>query len=514
MNNLVLDFEDQLKLLFTQLQWPSNIVKERASFNIAQLLCGQNRSEKVLSFLLKWIGEQDVETLPVYGLLIIAKAKMINPKFSLPRYEDIEGTVKKKSLLAWSIISDLYEDNDIPISKYLVYSEDTKFVKSDEEYFQKYIRSFVPPIYDYWASQIENKEKYGFKKHWYFEWQNIVNHNREKLSLDGIDYWTRLSVDKERYYSVDFPMSEIYVSAYLRTLAWSLASELLTMDAALFFVSQTCPVDLDLWNVNISLRPKWWPKLRISENTIDQSIAQVFEKVEDLWERQSMINNNGKLLIGHASGKVMSGNSHGELEIFGIFQKTIGPRKPVLREIVDWCRGDRETSNRSAVESSSRVRFGGVILEDYQDPSRELSFSDWRVLPIFGFSQPLSPHRWQYWRIYRRIWLPHSNLSKGAFQFRCKKDSIEIYNQEGDSIAKWIDWSNSISERMFEDVPPDNGECLQISKKIIDDYSKKVNMRFCWICRVTIHYRERDYDEFKKYSIEKAYGASNIILSN
>ena len=68
-----------------------------------------------------------------------------------------------------------------------------------------------------------------------------------------------------------------------------------------------------------------------------------------------------------------------------------------------------------------------------------------------------------------------------------------------------------LQERWDADIPPGVGEFLWIDRECIRVFCEATRANFCWVVRVTVHYRQRSYDAFKSARDIRTFGASRIL---
>lgn len=231
--------------------------------------------------------------------------------------------------------------------------------------------------------------------------------------------------------------------------------------------------------------------------------AQVWDQVRRLWEEQS----GGKddWIIVQASGLVHQAAAVYDLEIYGLFQRYFKADPPDLREIADWCRLGVEFRCRY---KSPLLFKGQVSLVSVNDMARE--FGGWSVAPAVGRTDVTSPMRWQYWRMYRSLWLPAPYITNSVMSFGVEGNSLVIRDSKA-VIGRWNDWTDRLSERITEEIPPATGQYLQISRAKLEQFTQDTGSVFCWVCRLTGWHREHRYDAHKSFVDYRDYGSTRIF---
>lgn len=493
-----------LHMLFSQLTWPSGLVKERACVAISDLLMDSNTSDSVLDGLMQWLSRQNLESFAAYALLPLVRSKDLGVPLKKTGRQ-IWSAISSRSILTWLLIQEIDSQEDIPFEESLVCSEAAPSEFAAPEFFDKYVKIYLPPIYDYYA---ENIPQMGipFRKQWAFEWQNLNNIAQAKLSDRPILYWQGSTSDRERCMVVDTRMSEVYRSAFLRALAKLVLDRSLPKDLALFLAAGTCPLDLDLWKITPTRKPEWWPVIESSSAEIDLSAAEIWKQVELLWEKRQKTADQ-KCLI-KARGIVYDGDTVYELAILGLFQRRHSPEQPDLEKIANWYLQDEK--NQLILDHRSILRFGGYY---YPQPINDFveSFDGWTVLAASNYSRvPAAVPRWQMWRVERDLSLPNPCLLDEPAKIICEKDHLAIRNTNGE-LGQWHDWTDGLTERRIDVLPAQSGNYLKVERENIERFAERTSSNFCWLCCLTRYYREHQtYGDFKKYKEFRIFGAANI----
>lgn len=499
-------------MLLAQLEWPSGVVKERACVSIAELLGNPGTAGSVRAELLRWLGAQTLESFSAYGLLPLTYAKTQSATFDLS-VREIRASIKRPSLLSWLLLRDLGSDYDEPLENSLCHSSDVPAGFEVRTFFDKYVKSFLPPIYAIWSTRIEDKYSIPFHQQWAFEWESILEKTNTQPSTEGVDFWVGWREGQERYAAVDLHLSEVYRSAFLRAIAWAVDRGGMPTRDGCFLAARTCPLDLELWALRPHPRPSWWPRTQESASPVDTVAGQVWTQLDALWEQQWSVGMTEEILSGpdtilaEADGRVHAGTAVYDLSIYGVFQKCNGPIAPEPEQIGSWlCEDDRGV----APGFRSLLRFQGAVPSaDPNDCIRP--FADWTLLPSGGYANSIPTPRWQYWRMRRGIWLPSPALVKEQLTFGREDDWIVSRDEQNRVLGYWGDWTDGVSEKVIDELPPATGHSLLIPRSVVDQFAAATGSTFCWVCRLTGYTRQHTYEAFKSYSTWRILGATRVV---
>lgn len=495
--------DQELFFLFSRLTWVSGMVREKACVAIADLIINSRQSDIIQQKLLTWIKIQKLESIAVIGLLVFCRLKITDNNFIFLPLDEFKYAINKPSILSGIILSELFPNNVIAIDYLKLHSSTALSNFEISSFFTNYSSNFIPHVYTNYAKGIEIEKRIPFLRQWAYEWQQLLEELGKNPSSKSLDFWGRPNY--EYYITFDAELSEVYRSAYLRTLAWAVTMGAISEKDAKIFAAKTCPIDLGLWRIAPTSKPIWWPKVEQLDGQIDTIPAQIWNQVEKAWQQQ--LSQDNDWIIAEASGRVSeSGNTVAyDLEIFGVFQICNGTSVPNFGEITQWY------SQENAVRepSSDSIKFEGYI-DVFPSNFIEETFGDWSVLPAAIPTYPNTVPRWQSWRIKRNIWLPNPFFETETLRFYCSNDALITQDGE-DIIAKWFDWTDGLGEKISANLSPATGQYLLIRQDKIKEIEETTNSVFCWVCRLTVYNRKYDGEPYEKFTDYSQYGATGIV---
>jgi hypothetical protein len=489
------------------------MVRERACRGISDLLGDPATGGETTSYLTEQLRACEFESLTCHVLLAVARCKKEHNSVE-PSAQTLSDAIASPSLLSWILLRDIDASYAEPLASSLRHSGSAPADFQANPFFGKYVRSFLPPAYDLSIEALVGPVTDAFRIQWAYEWDRLIVAKGAELTIRPMDYWLGRLPGDERYVSVDTQMSEIYRSAFLRTLAWGLSGGLIREPLAVHLAAAALPLDLELWRVTPKRRPDWWPTAEASAGVLDTIPGEAWAMVEQLWERQqrceSWAGQSGlgeSSILAHASGRVSSGDSVYDLSIKGVFQKTHGPAIPDASDIADWLRTNRDDAVGSL---PSPVRFAGAI--GRADPDAwARDFQDWSILPSFGFGRTGPTPRWQFWRFWREIQLPAPYLLSPGATFGATEDRIEIVDPKLGLVARWSDWTDGLSEKLVDDLPPSTGCALAVERDVIEEFEQRYRSRFCWVSTLTTFTRSSTHDPYDSFRDSRIFGGTRLV---
>src|SRR5262249_54648659 len=380
----------------------------------------------------------------------------------------------RPSLLSWLILGHQFPGEDLPIVESCIHSGSAPDHFSQEPLFKKYVRAYLPRFHDDLATSIDRRLP-TFRRQWEYE-SRMVAHPSRRPSDDDLDFWFRGQRGEGPYTAADLYFSEVYRSAYLRTLAWAVSAGLMLPGEALSIAAKVSPVNVDLWRLNPSSEPAWWPSVEESSVGLDTAAPKIWTQIEQLWSIESTSSSEWR--IAESTGIVRVGKATYNLEIFGAFQRFLGGAEPDIESIV---RSFEEMGTMSAKFRWPLEFEGSIDGTEVADLSE--GFGGWEVVPAVGPVQPMTSLRWQFWR-YRGFWLPQPFLAGGHIQFAVGAQGLRAFSGNK-VIAQWADWVNGLSEKRTEDLPMPGGQFLRVRRTYIEKFASANRATFCWVCRLS-----------------------------
>lgn len=589
--------EAHFRMLLSRLVWPSPLVQERACRALATLLRDESQRDDAWHHLRRWMQTRTIEMDSVAGLLVLARVTIEegglpvlfpgrpapqsaspSPASSLPPITEVIESLSRPSLLSWLLLRDTYRRPDLPLEEGSTQSLRLHSGSPPDDfepsfYFLRYCTQYVPGVFNYLAEEID-KNGLHFKRQWSFEWQQMSEQAGIEKNSTSLHFWLGGDQGKE-YHTAALPrMGQVFRSAFLRTLAWAYENKILGAGDVFGMTAKMRPVDLELWAIEPTSRPIWWP--RAEEEVIkalpDEPEAQsallssrrpaelqplnraptdIWQQVEHLWNRSAHFQSCGNLLEGKdfnpnsswqlmaAQGPVIQGDSFYFLEIVGFFQRCVGHKVPDADAIAQWLAGGTKAEHFAHTQeplthatgfqvwggNGSPLRYCGNIKPEDGEGKR---FGGWEMLAGARQLQGWAQMSWQFWRQRPCFWLPAPCLlpqptGQNRITFGCeslettgtslkKGDMNCLIVRVGDTeLGNWLDWTDGLRETTVGDLPSLTGQRLLVPRAIIEDFEKESESTFCWLCRITGYVRNSGYDIFKTWSESRVLGASLLM---
>lgn len=500
-----------LSMLFSRLTWPSPLARERASTAIARLLLNRVHAADVRAFFLRWLKSQYHESVCGIALLTLLRAKMEGGQTCPIEPEDVRGSLPWPSLQSSILLSEYELKAPAQEGLDAWHSGDPPQTFIAQPFFSEFVRSFLPPIYATWANEIEGRMLIPFNRQWAYEWQVVLNRRRFSLSTSPLTFWLGHREADDRFVAVDTPVGEVYRSAYLRAIAWAVQTRRMDRNVADVMAADTIPVDLELWPLDPSPRPAWWPTSAMNVSPLDTVPGDVWPAVHELWHRQQAGSApwGADWVLARADGRVRSGNTLYDLSVHSCFQQRLDADDPDVGDVFEWC--TRSEAVRLSPIRRSYVRFAGRIRPE-RVSDFPTQFGGWSVVPAVGRFEPGgNVARWQWWRGYRGMWGPAADVIPDGYTFYRDGNSL-AFESGGAVIARWTDWTDELRERLADSTLPATGQSLLIRREVFERFSTTRQLGICWLARLTAFVRERSYEPYQPFHDYRVYGASRIVV--
>jgi len=504
-------------MLFDRLAWPSCCVKECAAAAIAELLANGLAVKEAPGSLLRWISTQRMESLAAYGLLPVVRAQAAGARFQPAFISELRDSVRQRSILAWLLLREIAPEPRLTIDPFLAHGPEVPQSFTSPPFFGEHARQYLPPIYLDVAEELEKALGVSFVRQWAYEWVLLLDRIGLEATRKGGDYWISRSIEGLLYGPTDPVLSEVYRSAYLRTIARMVTSHAMSQKKALELAAQSCPLDLELWELLPRSRPDWWPKTASSDPGLDTGPIDIWNQVEGLWQKQTtgepfvQGDQIGREWVVAAASGLVGGSETTiyHLEIFGALQRCLGGSVPRAAETLSAFSGEDGESLALPLRGQSLLRLQGVA-----PPLLPKVFlrrlGDWQVLPLTCELRLNTTPRWQAWRLWKRPLMPAPWFAHGPCDVRCSHGFLATHS-DGKIVGRWGDWTDGLTERHMEGIPLNAGQMLLMPRTLVAELAANESATLCWACRLTSHTRQEHTRKCIAFADCRVLGASRIV---
>lgn len=240
-----------LAFLFKRLKWPVPMVRWRAAKEIRDLLNAVATRQATTEQLLDSLNRCSCESEACALLSIIFMATVE----ARPPQEAVTSSIKYASILGDMLLERIYGKGmggwTHPYAGEVPYDFDAG------SYFEKYCTAHVPPILRRNLGRLERVSGFPFLQQWACEWKTL----RDSLGTHFTEYshYFGDTLDARSGIMGQFwqRMREVYVSAYLRTLAHAVNSWGLPRDIAEGYCLDIVDAIAGMFDIEPGTRPAW-----------------------------------------------------------------------------------------------------------------------------------------------------------------------------------------------------------------------------------------------------------------
>ncbi len=271
-----------LLMLLERLLWPVPRVRWETARSLVSLI--REEDGEAAKGLLNWISARRLESEAVLGLGII-------DAFDLGAY--FEFTSVSEAVQAPSHLSDCLLKRNFtdarslsPFRYAISSSEPIKLPQHEETWFDRYRKSAVPPMFSRELRLLQEATGFPFRVRWEHDWR-WLQATAPRPEANYPRFFSR--VDRDRVGQFDLGQRELYVSAYLRTLAYfairgSISHEI-AEDCALLALT----MNRGLADLEPVARPNW------ARNLLPFDAGRTKEIAQKLWTNAEAATNLGEV---------------------------------------------------------------------------------------------------------------------------------------------------------------------------------------------------------------------------
>jgi hypothetical protein len=244
---------EALEMLLQRLNWPVPMVRWRAAKAVRNLLNSDATRSTTTTLLLDFLQRCSCESETTAVLSVV---QMTKPD-ARPGRVALVSRIHHRSVLADAILERAYGARNGMGGWQHCHSGFVPRGFVATEYFDEHKAAHVPGILASNIDRLQNATGYPFRRQWAFEWQSLCERTKTGYTLyphyfdDAIQtpghvvgqYWQR--------------QSEMYRSAYLRTLHLAVGEVGLSREIATRFCAESVPSIEGLFDIEPGSRPIW-----------------------------------------------------------------------------------------------------------------------------------------------------------------------------------------------------------------------------------------------------------------
>lgn len=239
-----------LLVLLERLLWPVPRIRAEAGRAVAGLI--REGDEETKHALLGWISCRTLESEVVLGLGII-------DAFDLGKYfefDEVSESIRSPSILSdWILKRNFNTAKGLSPFRYDASRREQAVLPTNVGmWFDRFREFAVPPIFSAMVDHLEQLSCFPMRSRWEHEWRWLQETN-PRPALGGADFF--LHRDLRRIRPLHQGQRELYVSAYLRTLAYTMNIGAIPIDVAEYFSLAALTMTRGLADLVPVQRPEW-----------------------------------------------------------------------------------------------------------------------------------------------------------------------------------------------------------------------------------------------------------------
>jgi len=505
---------DVVDILFQRLVWPSPLVRERAAIGIARILISSQNKEQIFERLLNWIKNQKLESVIAIGLLPILKAaERIDKAIKYISLQEVVNVLPITSIVIEKLIEELARLLDTQIILMPNRRNITKVPSGyrPSEFFEKYIKGFLAPIYLQRADEIRLKTGKNFVKQWSYTSAELIKECGLEEKVGDAMYF--MGGERSPILSgMSTMLSEVYRSAFLRVLQYFHEQKLIPDDFYLEYAYATLPIELSYWKIQPDRTPRWWPKFKSvssrDNGPFDLSRVGLRDCIDQIVKKK----NEFKVIGIDGAVQPVDGWIKGEIDTSMILvafgYKVIGKDMPDPKEVA------KEILYSPQMLLIPRAPRPFNFLESYSyqisTKTSPIKVHDLILYPIVARNRDLVIVLWQWFRDFS---VPFGLLEGLGRDLEVKLENSKWkYLKEKIVVAKSCDWLEGLKDRYDKDLEIPHGHYIEINLSFLNSYLKENQLRLGYVMKIVYKYKKYSYEEVKVLEDYQLLGVSRVII--
>ena len=273
-----------LRMLIERLLWPIPRVRLEAARSLAALIREDDKNAP--SALLDWIHARRLESEVALGLGII-DAFCLGDYFE---FADVTNSIGAPSLLSDFLLKNNFTDvSGLSPTRYTTSPpEPASLHQHEEDWFDHYREEVVPPIFSSVFTQLQKESGFPFMMGWRYEWRWLLATNPRPEKRRPSFFFGARSYLPCRFHT---GQRELYLSAYLRTLAFAALNGAISYNAAEFYAMYALTMNRGLAELEPVARPDW------AKHLLPCDAERTKELAQNLWTNAEEYVSPGEALL-------------------------------------------------------------------------------------------------------------------------------------------------------------------------------------------------------------------------
>ena len=456
-----------IRILLERLLWPVPRVRWEAARALASLI--RQANVEAPGALLDWISSRQLESEAVLGLDIIEA-------FDLSSYFDfaqLSKAIQVPSHLTNLILRQNFpQATNLPLFRLAVSPEEPATLSLEiDSWFERYRKWAVPLIFSDHIERLEEATGFPFMSRWKHEWR-WLQAIHQRPSAEYPLYFSR--GDRERLGQFDHAQRELYVSAYLRTLAYATTRGTLSPADAERFSLLGLPFTRGLADLQPVERPDW------TYDLTSCAPGNIEHLAERLWHAATALCNSGETPIGL---RTFEANKEGFIDFDMVM--TLAPLACASADSARIMQHSRLVNDQDVGRFEVRVSQHPIVQVGYLD----------RPIALAEVFQPKYLGR-THIGIGTAIRLASPRVFGASADIVCDESEIRL-DTAGGTISRWIHWYADWEPVTFPELEPNVCSLVTVSKSNIERIQQLVGTQLNRWTRVRRSVRSSSYGKYE-----------------
>ena len=457
-----------LLMLLERLLWPVPRVRWEAGRSLARLI--REEDGEAVSGLLNWISARRLESEAVIGLSIIDAFDLSN----YFEFADVSNAIRFPSYHSdWLLKRNFTDARGLSPFRYAISpAEPAKLPQHAEAWFDRYRKWAVPPIFSTMLSQLQKSTHFPFMTRWEHDWRWLQTTDPRPAA----EYPYFFSGgDQGRRGQFDHGQRELYVSAYLRTLAFAAITGVVPHTVAEDCSMLALTMSRGLADLEPVDRPDW------ARNLLPYEVGRAKELAHKLWASAESATNPGEVPLAL---RVVDFNTKGFIEFD--LTLTIGPS--------GFTAGPAEAKELNELTANERPgEMAGLVgLRAGIDP---LSVND----PLVMIQGVLTEY---IGRVHTGMALDIRLASPYVFRtsanVQCGPSEVRL-EAGGDVLSRWVHWYANWEPTIFPELKSSVGSMTTVLKSRLEELRAFRGVEIALLVRVR---RAEQRETYLKHELE------------
>lgn len=453
-----------LLMLLERLLWPVPRVRWEAGRSLAHLI--REKDRETADGLLKWISARRLESEVILGLGVI-------DAFDLSNYfksSEVSEAVQVPSLLSDFLLKKNYSNvAGLSPFRYAVSPlEPATLHPLQEAWFDRYRKWAVPKVFTIELTQLQQQTFFPFLMRWEHDWRWLQATNPRPVA-DYPHYFS--GGDRSRVGQFDHGQRELYVSAYLRTLAYAFITGSISHEVAEHYALLALTMNRGLADLEPITRPDW------AQNLLPCDAVRTKDVAQKLWSCAEDTARSGEVPVAF---RVVDFDTDNFIE----FDTTLAIGAP------GFIAGPAEVKELDTLIMNERPgEMAGVV---DQDSGPDPRFTECPLSLTQGVIQDFIGRA--HIDIACNLRLASPYLFETPARIQCSPSEI-FFEAGGNVLTRWVHWYADWGPAMFRELESTIGSMSTVLKSSLDKLCASGDVEVARLVRVRRGTRQAIYDK-------------------